>query len=173
MAQRKTSTRQPKATRMTTPGYGFGSGKSPPGKRFPWSRVERLLKNARNYWIGTSGARGRPHSAPVWGVWVDGVLYFSTGDQSRKARNLAKNPQITVHPELDNEVVIIEGRAKKITSAAKLRPVWKTYKAKYNWDVEGYPFYELRPRVAYSFKEDLSNTGTRWLFASDRKRKRG
>jgi hypothetical protein len=157
---------------MTSPGYGFEAAKSAPGKRFPWSRVDRLLKSARNYWIGTTGARGRPHSAPVWGVWLGGVLYFSTGDESRKARNIAKNPEVTVHPEVDNEAVILDGTANKITRAAKLRPVWKAYNAKYKWDVEGYPFYALRPRVAYSFKEDLANTATRWLFAG-RSRKRG
>ena len=158
---------------MTTPGYGFENGKSPPGKKFPWTRVERLIKNARNYWIGTSGPGGRPHSAPVWGVWVDSVLYFSTGDESRKGRNIAKNPKVTAHPEIDNEAVIVEGSAKRITQAAKLRPVWKAYNAKYHWHAEDYPFYEMRPRVAYSFKEDLPNTGTRWLFAAPRRRKRG
>jgi general stress protein 26 len=158
---------------MTSPGYGFDQAKSPTGKRFPWRRAERLLKTARNYWIGTSGPGGRPHSAPVWAVWLDGVLYFSTGEESRKGRNIAKNPRVTVHPELDNEAVILEGSAKRITQAAKLRPVWKAYNAKYDWDVESYPFYELRPRVAYSFKEDLPNTGTRWLFTTRRERKRG
>jgi len=156
---------------MTTPGYRF-AGKSPPGKRFPWTRAERLLKTARNYWIGTSGPGGRPHSAPVWGIWLDGVLYFSTGDESRKARNIAKNPRVTVHPELENEAVILEGSAKKISQAARLRPVWKAYKAKYDWDVEGLPFYAVRPRVAFSFKEDLAETATRWLFAAGKRGKR-
>lgn len=154
---------------MTTPGYGFAGG-GPLGKKFPWSRVERLIKNARNYWIGTSGPGGRPHSAPVWAVWVDGVLYFSTGDESRKGRNIAKNPEITVHPEIDNEAVILDGAAQKISSPAKLKPVWRTYKTKYKWDVEGYPFYALRPRVVYSFKEDLANTATRWLYGGRRRR---
>src|ERR1700694_559835 len=112
----------PHATRMTTPGYGFESG-DPPGKKFPWSRVERLIKNARNYWIGTSGPGDRPHSAPVWGVWGDGVLYFSPGDESRKARNIAMNPRITVHPEIDNEAVILDGVTTKVSGAAKLKPV--------------------------------------------------
>ena len=173
MPARKTAQRQPRATRMTTPGYGFEGAKSPPGKKFPWTRVERLIKNARNYWIGTSGPGGRPHSAPVWAVWLDSVLYFSTGDESRKGRNIAKNPEVTAHPEVYNEAVIIDGVAKKLTGPAKLKPVWKAYKAKYKWDVEGYPFYALRPRVAYSFKEDLPNTGTRWLFMGSRRRKRG
>jgi len=157
---------------MTSSGYGFDANTSPIGKKFPWTRVERLIKNARNYWIGTSGPGGRPHSAPVWGVWVDGVFYFSTGAESRKGRNMAKNPQITVHPEIDNAAVIIDGSAEVISSPAKLKPVWKSYNTKYKWSVEGYPFYVLRPRVVYSFKEDLPNTATRWVFAGRRKRGR-
>ena len=155
---------------MTTPGYGFESAKTPAGKRFPWTRASKLLKTARNYWIGTTRPNGRPHSAPVWGVWLDNVFYFSTGEESRKGRNMKANPNVSVHPETDNEAVIIEGAAEHITSAAKLRPVWKSYKAKYDWDVEGYPFYSVRPRVAYSFKEDLAETATRWRFPKRRSR---
>ncbi len=149
---------------MTSSGYGFDQAKSPPGKRFPWRRARKLLETARNYWIGTSAPDGRPHSAPVWGVWLDDVLYFSTGEESRKARNMKANPQVTVHPEVDNEAVIVEGTVQRITDRSKLRRVWKAYNAKYAWDVEGYPFYAVRPRVAYSFKEDLANTATRWSF---------
>lgn len=158
---------------MTSAGYGFDSAKSPPGKRFPWRRVERLLETARNYWIGTTGPGGRPHSAPVWGVWFKNTLYFSTGESSRKGQNMKRNPQITVHPEVDNEAVIVEGTAARITSATTLRPVWKAYNKKYDWKVEGYPFYALRPEVAYSFKEDLAETATRWSFPKRSARKRG
>jgi len=109
----------------------------------------------------------------VWGVWVNNLLYFSTGDDSRKGRNIKRNPQVTVHPEVDNEAVIVEGAAERITSAAVLRPVWKAYDKKYDWNVEGYPFYVVRPRVAYSFKEDLAETATRWSFPKRSARKRG
>jgi nitroimidazol reductase NimA-like FMN-containing flavoprotein (pyridoxamine 5'-phosphate oxidase superfamily) len=164
---------EPKPSRMTSHGYGFEQAKTAPGKRFPWRRASKLLETARNYWIGTTGPQGRPHSAPVWGIWLDNLLYFSTGEESRKGRNLARNPRVTAHPELDNEAVIIEGTAERITDRSKLRRVWNVYNAKYDWDVEGYPFYVLRPRVAYSFKEDLPETATRWLFPKRSTRKRG
>ena len=35
--------RSPRPSRMTSPGYGFESASSPPGERFPWSRVEDVL----------------------------------------------------------------------------------------------------------------------------------
>lgn len=68
---------------MTSPGYGFENATSPPGSRLTWERVSEVMARTRNYWIGTAGPEGRPHAAPVWGVWLDGVLYFSTGKESR------------------------------------------------------------------------------------------
>jgi len=155
----------PKPSRMTSPGYGFENATAPPGERFPWSRVEDVLASARNYWIGTSGPDGRPHAAPVWAVWLDGLLYFSTGNESRKGRNLAVNPAVAVHVEgKQGEIVIVEGTAEATSDAAVLRTAWDAYNEKYNWKVESYPFYVARPRVAYSFEENLGDTATRWTF---------
>jgi maltooligosyltrehalose synthase len=66
--------------------------------------------------------------------------------------------------------VILDGVATKVSRPAKLKPVWKAYKTKYDWDVQSYSFYALKPRVIYSFKEDLANTATRWVFGGRRKR---
>jgi len=155
----------PKPSRMTSPGYGLENATSPPGSRLPWERVSEVIATARNYWIGTTGPDGRPHAAPVWGVWLDGVLYFSTGKESRKARNLALNPSTCVHIESPSgEIVIIEGRSEEINDSSLLRPAWDAYNAKYNWNAESYPFYVMRPTVAYSFEEDLGETATRWRF---------
>ena len=154
----------PKPSRMTSSGYGFENAKAPPGERFPWSRGEDVLSAARNYWIGTSGPDGRPHAAPVWAVWLDGLLYFSTGNESRKGRNLASNPAVVVHVEgKQGEIVIVEGTA-EATSGEALRPAWDAYNQKYNWNVESYPFYVVRPRVAYSFEAQLGDTAARWVF---------
>lgn len=172
MAERKPARKQPQALRMRTPGYGFEGAKSAPGKKFPWTKVERLLKTARNYWIGTAGPQGRPHSAPVWGVWLDGVFYFSTGDESRKGRNLAKNPRVTVHPELIDDAIILEGSVEKMKASPKLKSVWQKYKTKYKWGVDGSDFYALRPARVYSYTEpDFIESATRWQFS--RRRKRG
>jgi PPOX class probable F420-dependent enzyme len=159
--------RAPKPSRMTTPDYGFESATSPPGERFPWTRAQEALAGARNYWIATASAGGRPHAAPVWALWLDGAVYFSTGKESRKARNLAANPNVVVHIESPNgEIVIVEGRAEEISDEATLKPVWDAYKQKYNWDIAGYPFYAVRPRIAFSFEEQLGETATRWTFES-------
>ena len=53
-----------------------------------WSHAERRLEGARSYWIATTRPGGKPHAAPVWGVYVGGSLYFGTGRSSVKGRNL-------------------------------------------------------------------------------------
>ena len=142
----------------------------------PWSWATALLKEARNYWIATTRADGRPHSRPVWGVWLDTAFYFSTG--SLAAQNLAAHPAITVHLESGNEVVIVEGVAETVGDFSLVERVVSFYNEKYNWDVDPKqlpgPFYAVRPQVAFGWLSDESGldrgsafhaTATRWRFA--------
>ena len=57
----------------------------------PWKWAEERLQASHNYYVMTVRPDATPHAMPVWGVWVDDRFYFSTGAQSRKARNLAAN----------------------------------------------------------------------------------
>ena len=88
------------------PGYG------PPGTgEGDWDRVAAQLTEARNYWIVTVRSGGRPHAAPVWGVWLDGQVWFSTDAESVKGRNMTERPEVVVHLESGDEVAIVEGVA--------------------------------------------------------------
>jgi hypothetical protein len=80
-------------------------------KFLPWRHAEERLVNSRSYWICTTPPDGRPHSIPVWGMWIEGALYFGTARQARKARNIAHNPAVSVHLESGDDVVILEGKA--------------------------------------------------------------
>src|SRR6266487_5702436 len=81
--------------------------------KLPWTWATERLNRARNYWIATTRPDGKPHSRPVWGVWLNNSFYFSTG--SLAAQNLATRPIITVHLESGSEVVIIEGVAELVS----------------------------------------------------------
>src|SRR5579864_8114798 len=85
----------------------------------PFTHAEQRLATARNYWICTARPDGRPHSIPVWGFWMDGALYFGTARSSRKARNLAHNPALSVHLESGDDVVILEGSAVEVDLSDK------------------------------------------------------
>src|SRR2546423_15346518 len=103
--QAKNKRAQPKATRLQIPGYGVPKASK---GLLPWNWAEMRLKKSRQYWIATTRPDGRPHVMVVWALWMDGALYFSTGKESRKARNLAANPNCTMCSEDAAETVIVE-----------------------------------------------------------------
>ena len=103
----------------------------------------------------------------VWGLWLDGRFYFSTGRQSRKARNLAANPKCILCTERADEAVIVEGEA-RLATGPRSRGFFARYEKKYSWDMSAYqeePIFEFRPRVAFGLAEKKSlNAATRWKF---------
>ncbi len=81
----------------------------------PWSFVEERLSTAKNYWLCTVHPGGKPHVVPKWGVWVDGRIYFDGSPETRHARNIANNPNVSLHLESGDEVVILEGVARALS----------------------------------------------------------
>jgi general stress protein 26 len=158
---------EPRADR---PGMPKEYGIHPPSEGLlPWSAAVDKLEGARNYWVSTTRPDGRPHAMPVWGIWLDGAFYFGTGRRSRKARNLAANPEIVVHLESGDDVVILEGQAEEVTEATDKKRIGEAYAAKYNENADGgasdSPLYAVRPRIAQSWHErDFPQSATRWTF---------
>lgn len=146
------------------PGYGIPESVA---GTLPWSRVEERLERSANYWVGTVSEKGRPHVVPVWGVWVEGVLYFGGGPETRWSRNLAANPQVAVHLESGNDVVIMEGTVERITDPrhALVERIDDAYEAKYQMR-HGIPFWVLRPRVVFAWS-DFPHNATRWQFRAE------
>lgn len=159
----------PKASRPHMPGYGILGPRSGSGL-LPWSVAVKRFTEARNYWIATTRPDGRPHAMPVWGVWLKNRFCFSTGQQSRKARNLLANPRCVVCAEPGSRTIIVEGVAELATDPALLRRFGVAYQTKYNWDMKGFaePIYVVRPVVAFAFTSDddeFTRSATRWEFS--------
>jgi PPOX class probable F420-dependent enzyme len=95
-----------------------------------WTEVAGSLAPWRNYWICTVGADG-PHAAPVWGVVVDGALYFFTEDGTVKARNLTRDPRVLVHLESGDDVVIVRGTVELVGRPGECPDVVAAFAAKY------------------------------------------
>jgi Pyridoxamine 5'-phosphate oxidase len=165
----------PKATRPHAPGYGFPKGTK---GLLPWSWAEQRLKKSHNYWIVTVKPDGSPHAVSphamvVWGMWQDGRFLFSTGGQSRKARNLAANPNCIVSTENAAEAVIIDGVA-EIADVAARRKMIPAYERKYDWDLSSMkddmlsmkePVFAIRPKVVFGLWEKyFQQKSTRWKF---------
>jgi hypothetical protein len=109
----------------------------------------------------------------IWGLWQDGRFLFSTGSQSRKARNLAQNPRCIVATEHAHEAIIVEGVA-EIADVAARRKLIPAYERKYKWDLSSMkddllsmkePVFAVRPRVVFALWEKyFQSKSTRWVF---------
>ena len=139
----------------------------------PWRWAVEQLTGARNYWVTSIGAQGRPHVRPVWGVWLDDTVQFSTG--ARHGANIARDPHVTVNLESGDDCVIVEGTATGVKEPAARRAFAADYEQKYNWpmtlefvDV----VYVVRPRIVLGWiARDIAAeatlfqaTATRWTF---------
>lgn len=147
--------------------YGIGRGGSAPGELLPWARVVEWLEAARNYWICTTRPDGRPHTKPVWGLWMDGALLFSTDPASTTGRNLAAGSALVAHLESGDEVAILEGEVEHPSDPELLARFADAYEAKYGIRVDvsnaATPIIALRPSKVLSWEEsDYPETATRW-----------
>ena len=124
----------PKVTRPTFPkGYV-----DHPVSEVPWEYVEQRLRDSVNYWLCSVRPDGRPHVIPRWGVYLDGKFYYDGSPETRHARNLEANPNVSLHLESGNDVVIMDGTSQP---AGKPAPEFavrlaEAYRAKYTG--EGY-----------------------------------
>ncbi len=149
------------------PGYGI----LPPDEGtglLPWSWAEERLAACRNYYVATTRPDGRPHVMPVWGIWLENMFLFSTGADSRKARNFAANPSCTLTVEGAAEAVIVEGRVEQTRDPDVVKRFIAAYKEKYDWEIDAResPIYAVRPAAAFAFREldDFMGSATRWRF---------
>jgi nitroimidazol reductase NimA-like FMN-containing flavoprotein (pyridoxamine 5'-phosphate oxidase superfamily) len=167
---------EPRAERPHMPDYGVDT---PSWDALPWSWAAAKLATNRNYWIVTASAGGRPHASPAWGVWDDDEhrFSFSCGPRSRKAANLAANPQAVIAVDDTVESLSVEGRATVLDDGER-RETWiARYLAKYqpiqpelsadflraNRVVE---FVPERAFAVIEREEEFAERATRWRFAS-------
>jgi hypothetical protein len=161
----------PRASRPHMPGYGLPAAAT--AELLPWSWAEQRLKRSHNYWITTVKPDGSPHTMVVWGLWISGRFLFSTGSKSRKARNLAKNPNCVVSTEHAHEAVIVEGTA-RMADVPTRRQLLAKYPGKYDWDMSSMaedilsmkePVFAVCPRVVFGlWEKKFMEKTTRWTF---------
>jgi hypothetical protein len=146
----------------------------------PWSEGRDRLEAAELYWLTTIRPDGRLHATPLIGVWAKDALYFCTGPDEQKAKNLARDRHclLTTGSNALKEGfdLIVEGEAVKVDDDAVLKGIAEAYEAKYgsdwHFDVRDGAFhhgpgeawvFEVAPSAVYGFgKGPYSHT--RWRF---------
>ena len=164
---------EPTASRPYMPGYGLLDAAQGTGL-LPWSWAVERLTRSHDYWVATVRPDGRPHVMPVWGVWMDDALWFSSSRGSRKARNLAANAHCAITTDNAYEPVVIEGEAALIDDLAAIGAFVTELNGKYKTDYSIDFFnptdnacFRVRPAWAFGLTEaDFTGTPTRWTFPS-------
>jgi nitroimidazol reductase NimA-like FMN-containing flavoprotein (pyridoxamine 5'-phosphate oxidase superfamily) len=153
------------------PGYGVLPAEQGSGL-IPWPEIERRLTVSHDYWVATVRPDGRPHVMPVWGVWFDGRLWFSSGLRSRKARNLAAEPRCTITTDQAQDPVVLDGLAEQVIDADGIAAFLTAMNGKYDagmtaafLDPAVNGTFAVRPqRVIALSHDDFTGSPTRWTF---------
>jgi hypothetical protein len=152
----------------------------------PWADGRAQLEQAEIFWLSTVRPDGRPHVTPLLAIWLDDALYFSTGAEERKAKNIAHNPHciLTTGCNALNQGfdLVVEGDAVRLTDEAKLQRVADLYDSKYGWryivrngalvhahaadqgEEAAALVYEVAPTTAFGFGKGEPFSQTRWRF---------
>lgn len=142
----------------------------------PFAETRAKLSGARNYWISTGRVGGGGHAAPVWGLWLHDdpggdEFWFSTDARSLKGRNIAANPDLSVHLESGDDVVIVNGSATRVPNDDQaIDHFIAQYEPKYDMTFERpvpeqFAFYRVMPtNVLVWLESDFIASAVRWEF---------
>jgi len=96
-----------------------------------WARAQAVLdatgKAMDTWFLATATPDGVPHVAGIGALWHEGELYFTSGPETRKSRNLAQNPAAALSVSLTGIDLVFEGDVTRVTDPATLGVVAKRY----------------------------------------------
>ena len=149
-----------------------------------WAQARERLDSNGTHWLATVRPDGRPHVVPVGAAWMDDALYFTTGQDTRKEKNVLHNPHCALSISTPGFDMIVEGAAARLRDDAKLERLAEVYRSK-GWPVTGvrdaaldapfsapttgpapYTVYEVTPTRAFALgtTEETVNQCTRYRF---------
>ena len=100
-------------------------------------KIAKLIGSERVCRVATAGAEGRPHLVPVCHVLAGDKIYFGSGDDGRKVKNLRDNPQIAVTIDLYSDDwsqlrgVMVQGTARLVERGSRFKQARSRLYAKY------------------------------------------
>jgi hypothetical protein len=159
-----------------------------------WQRVEARLAGGpeqlagtgghdNRSWLATTNPDGSPHLTGLGPLWVSGLFYFTTGEATRKGRNLARDPRCTLGVSTDEFDLAVDGEAALVDDSdvvAEMAGRWASggwpasvdasgiaLTAEYSAPSAGPPpwrVYRLTPRQATVVLAATPGGATRWRF---------
>ena len=110
-----------------------------------WDRVEARLDagvhqapgsggpNRHTCWLATINDDGSPHVTGIGALWVDGDFWFESGRQTRKGKNIARDPRCTLSVATQDFDLVIDGEAHLVTDPATVADLAG------RWNAAGWP----------------------------------
>jgi PPOX class probable F420-dependent enzyme len=134
-------------------------------------------------WLATINPDGSPHVTGIGALWTDGSFWFETGKNTRKGKNLARDPRCTLSVATHEFDLVVAGEATLVTEPATVAGLAA------RWAAEGWParvddsgtaltaefsapsagpppwhVYRLTPRTAMALGTVEPGGATRWRF---------
>ena len=133
-----------------------------------WSWADERLRGRHIWWLATTRADGSPHVMPIWAVWLGDGVAFSTGGDTQKAKNIARDPRVSIVPERGVESCFVEGVVEPLDDSRKPE-FYAAYLEVWNHDVSTMeePVFIVRPKKVFGFideNEGFPLSATRWTF---------
>ena len=132
-----------------------------------YDHVRERMAAARNYWVASVNPNGTPHCRPIWGGWIDDVLYLEGSPETRTMKNITARGWASVNLDDGDKVVVVEGPVDVVETmdpaifARLADQMAEKYKAQGYRPESGDGMRRLRPRKAFAwtkFPDDV----TRW-----------
>ena len=109
--------------------------------------------------LATVSSDGMPHVVPVSYVFRNGVFLIAIDYETRKYRNILRNPQVALVVDAirPNRGVLIQGRAEIFENGVEFRSTYEVFLEKFSWVradpwKEGEaPFVKIQPTTKASW----------------------
>ncbi|MEV5892938.1 pyridoxamine 5'-phosphate oxidase family protein [Nonomuraea fuscirosea] len=176
---------------MSTPTTGdpavpqtvLGPFSAPDASPTPWEETEWALRRIQKFQLCTVRRDGRPHVTPLVAVWAFGAMWFITGENEQKAKNLSANQHCALTSGTDTLTstnYVIEGTAVLVTDQDTRQAAATAFEQSYGWQFtrEDGTWYQLGDRVragavqlyrvqpdkAFAFADGKRSSQTRYLW---------
>ena len=128
-----------------------------------WDTLSQWMMESKNYWVGTTRPDSKPHSRPIWGIWLDNFFYFGGGEKTKTVRNLQELNFISIHTESAEKAIIIEGYVEEFNDKKLEHLLGTKYEERYGI-FHPPPFWRVVPQIVFAWSmEDYTNTPTKFI----------
>jgi general stress protein 26 len=168
----------------TVPQTSLGPFSSPGASPTPWEATEWALRRIQKFQLCTVRRDGRPHVTPLLAIWALGAMWFTTGDNEQKAKNLSANQRCVLSTGTDNLTgmdYVIEGTASMISDEATRQAVATAFEQAYGWQLTredgtwyqlgdavrtgDVQLYRVQPDKAFAFANSSESSQTRYRWS--------